>query len=413
MLKAGFCSSIITPQKQYPMAGYDLRCEESTGVHDDLFVRSVVIGNKKLSCAICTLDLLGVPREMVLNIRRRVSERIAMKAEAIQICATHTHAAPQSIFREFACYDPAYQQWVEDVAVETICCADAKKDDVNAAYAHKEVLGVGCYRDRVREEAEHAMPCDVLWLKAQNSHRRDILLNVYACHPTVLNEGNRLITGDLVFGCAKRLAERFPQADVLFVNGACADVSTRFTRLASDYEEVERLGAIWADAVPDADACTVLPTDRICYKSSTVFIPPARFFDNETKSQVLIHLQNKIDTCPDQQQKREYTACRSVLVRDSYGTETGCYAEASLLQIDRVALCFLPFEYADVDAACLKDELTQKSGLNVVFGCYANGYEGYLPSGRPLDCDSGYEDIASPFRNDAKQILANAFRQLI
>ena len=36
MLKAGYCYKDITPEKRYPMAGYDLRKEANTGVHDPI-----------------------------------------------------------------------------------------------------------------------------------------------------------------------------------------------------------------------------------------------------------------------------------------------------------------------------------------------------------------------------------------
>ena len=66
-----------------------------------------------------------------------------------------------------------------------------------------------------------------------------------------------------------------------------------------------------------------------------------------------------------------------------------------------------------MDAEVLAKEIGVKFGKIAVICCYSNGYEGYLPSGRPLDRDSGYEDMASGFRSDAKQLVAEAFGRML
>ena len=69
-----------------------------------------------------------------------------------------------------------------------------------------------------------------------------------------------------------------------------------------------------------------------------------------------------------------------------------------------VYIC-LPFEAPQKDAVRFAGTIMMKTGKTALIRCYAGGYEGYLPSGRPLDQDSGYEDMASHYRADAKEIL--------
>ena len=284
---------------------------------------------------------------------------------------------------------------------------------VATGYAHTMATGVGSYRDRVREESAYAMPCDTVVFEPLDDANKTILLSVYACHPTVLNESNLLMSRDLVYGCDKRLAELVPNADVMFLNGACADISSRYSRVASNYEEVERLGSLWAEAVaaslPNAEPLE----DLLMADQTSLFIPPAQFFTPAEREEILAYLETKIEACQDSQQKREYISCRSVLQRKHYGQGTGCDAELHVIGLGNLVFCSLPFEYASVDAEVLAKEIGVKFGKIAVICCYSNGYEGYLPSGRPLDRDSGYEDMASGFRSDAKQLVAEAFGRML
>lgn len=414
MLKAGFAIRDITPQRPYPMAGFDLRKASAEGVHDPLSVRTLVLDDGGERAVICVIDTLGVPDYMAAEIRKEICARLPVSDNAVQVSAIHTHAAPQSIFRSFSCYDGAYFDFIVQTAAEAAAAAYESLHEVTAQYAHTTVRGVGSYRDRVREESAYDMPCDALLFSAKEKEKRDILLTVYACHPTVLNESNLLNSRDLVYGCDKYLQTRRENTDILFLNGACADASTRYTRQKADFEECERLGAIWAEAVLGALENAKPLLGPIRAQMSELFLPPAEFFSETQRGEILSYLEEKISACKDGAQQREYIACRSVLQRKTYGTKRDGYtAQLRVLDVMGVMLCSLPFEYASVDACRLKAELEEKSGKYAVICCYSNGYEGYLPSGRPLDRDSGYEDIASPYHHDAKVLVAEAFERMV
>lgn len=413
MLQAGFGIVDITPEKRYPMAGFDLRKDANTGVHDPLSVRVILIDDGKSRCIFCQLDLLGVPEHLVRSIQKNLQTELNTSVDGIQVSAIHTHAAPQSVFQSFACYDEEYVKRVNEAAVQAGRTALKQLHPVAAGYAHTTVTGVGSYRDRVREESAYAMPCDTLVLEPLDEEHNTILLSVYACHPTVLNESNLLMSRDLVYGCDQKLSELIPGADILFLNGACADISSRFSRLASNYDEVDRLGGIWAEAVAASLQNAEPVTEILAAKQTSLFIPPAKFFTPAEREEILAYLETKIESCQDTQQKREYISCRSVLQRKHYGSGKGCDAELRIIELGDLVFCSLPFEYASVDAEALAEGIGERFAKTAVICCYSNGYEGYLPSGRPLDRDSGYEDMASGFRSDAKQLVAEAFERMI
>ncbi len=408
MLKAGYCRKEITPEKPTPMAGFDLRKAAFSGIHDPLYVSALVLEQSGEVLVFCSFDLLGVTEEMGSLICDAVAKRLPIRKENIWVGATHTHAAPQSIFPSFACYDANYVRTMVSTAVFAVENAYQSRYQADIEYSHTTVSGVGSLRDQGRENAAYAMPCDSLFIKEQGGNRLTVL-TVYACHPTVMNEQNLLVSRDLVYGFEKSIKERCPNAELILYNGACADVSTRYTRKEAGFAEAERLGALWADAVLSSRENARSVQGMLSARQERCFIPPAAFFTAAQRAEILPYLEQKIEDCTDAAQKREYIACHSVLQRVHYGKGKGCDALLGMYTVGEVLFCTLPFEYASGDAKRLKEKLMQQTGKSVVICCYSGGYEGYLPSGRALDRDSGYEDMASGYHHDAKNMVAKAF----
>ena len=143
------------------------------------------------------------------------------------------------------------------------------------------------------------------------------------------------------------------------------------------------------------------------------------YFTGEKRASVLAYLKNKIDTCEDERRRREYISCALVLERKNYGLGAdgkprgGENVYVAAARFGDVQFVFLPFEYAQKDAALLKEDAEKDFGGHCIVVCYSNGYDGYLPSGRPLDQDSGYEDMASGYRSDAKELTKETLMGLL
>ncbi len=59
-LLAGAAEAIINPPAGTYLAGYDQN-RKSTGVHDNLFVKAVVVANRQNALALVTIDCIGLP----------------------------------------------------------------------------------------------------------------------------------------------------------------------------------------------------------------------------------------------------------------------------------------------------------------------------------------------------------------
>jgi hypothetical protein len=92
-LKAGVAEIDITPAIGYRMAGYfDERC--STGVHDRLHAKALVLQHGEEKIALVSCDLVGVPLSVSKAAREQSSAKYGITAKNIVICGTHSHTGP-------------------------------------------------------------------------------------------------------------------------------------------------------------------------------------------------------------------------------------------------------------------------------------------------------------------------------
>ena len=75
MLEAGFGKVCISPPIGAPLAGFAAREGVSSGIHDDLFARSLVLSDEKLAFALVSVDLLALPIEFVKRVRLGIQRK--------------------------------------------------------------------------------------------------------------------------------------------------------------------------------------------------------------------------------------------------------------------------------------------------------------------------------------------------
>ena len=97
-LKVGTAAVKITPPNGAPMAGY-YSARLSTGVHDDLWAKAIVLDVDGNRAALVSLDLITTAREMVEEARREVEKSTSIRGENMMIGATHSHTGPVIVSR--------------------------------------------------------------------------------------------------------------------------------------------------------------------------------------------------------------------------------------------------------------------------------------------------------------------------
>lgn len=101
-VKAGVAQKEITPPIGYRMAGY-FNERLSTGTHDPLWAKAIVMDDGKQKLAMVFCDLVGVSLNISTNARAQASQRTGIPVSNILISATHTHTAPlfEGVIRDY------------------------------------------------------------------------------------------------------------------------------------------------------------------------------------------------------------------------------------------------------------------------------------------------------------------------
>lgn len=93
-LLAGAARVKLDPPLGLAMAGYGNRVGRATGVHDDLGAQTIVLSDGTSKVAIAGVDVLALGQRIADDICERVAAKSDIVADAIMICATHTHSGP-------------------------------------------------------------------------------------------------------------------------------------------------------------------------------------------------------------------------------------------------------------------------------------------------------------------------------
>lgn len=405
-MKIGLAQRNITPKSSCQMAGFDRRILPSEGIADELMVSVVALEDRKQHYFLCTYDLLGIDIEFVESVAERLAEEFSVDTDRVFVSATHTHAGPGTHFYGRNAYDADYVAHLREQTVQAAWEALNGLREASVSAASVPTVGVGSPRNLgALGGHDFAMPVRLFRFQTETD---SIVLCRFACHPTVLDEKNRLFSRDLVGAAARRIETA--KALVCW-NGACGDLSTRYTREASSFAEAERIGGILAKAVDDATYGPSETSYTVAAEADTLLLERIGNLTEERRQELLKEIRHRVETCSDPKLLREYDSRLAVLERPPREKEPPHRIRVACLRLGKMALIFLPFEINHEDGRDLERQLEQATGCSVTLCCYSGGYEGYLPSGKPLTADSSYEDFASRYTTDARERVWECAKQ--
>ncbi|HID86288.1 MAG TPA: hypothetical protein EYP55_02790, partial [Anaerolineae bacterium] len=155
-LTAGTAWTSVTPREHYPMAGYArgdnffltmLRPRRSTGVHDDLQARALVLGDGEATLALTAVNVIGLFHDDVVAIRKLAVEKMGLPSLEAIVAATHTQAAPDT-YGVYGGVPRRYRAFIHERASEAIAQAVARMAPARVGFATTRVEGlVGNRRD--------------------------------------------------------------------------------------------------------------------------------------------------------------------------------------------------------------------------------------------------------------------------
>jgi hypothetical protein len=118
--QAGAAQVDITPLKlPVIVSGYFLERTSST-VRDRLYARAFVFDDGTSRVAICIVDILFMPRDLLDEAKRLASKMTGIRAENMLISATHTHTAPSVAGALGTGVDRAYREFLPPKIADVI-----------------------------------------------------------------------------------------------------------------------------------------------------------------------------------------------------------------------------------------------------------------------------------------------------
>lgn len=216
----------------------------ATGVHDDLFARTLVLEQDGELAAIVTADLVVVHMGYNDEIVDAISKSTGIPADRIVINTNHTHSAPLPRLvaadqtRPESWQDTPYSKWLLEQIVESAkdAVADLRPAQMRAG---RETTQVGMNRRYMSRSHVTMTPnphgaivpwVDTLGVYTEQGKRIALLFSA-AAHPVIIHGASRLLSGDFPGIAVHKLRHRYSRETgeldgvIMFAQGCGANIN--------------------------------------------------------------------------------------------------------------------------------------------------------------------------------------------
>ena len=260
-LWAGVSRKTISPPVGIYLMGYGNRVQGNTGIHDDLYVTTLVLQTDNTRAALLTVDHTFINAVFVDIIKNQVRDRCAIEPDHVFVCCSHTHGGPIGYADEQSHpEDRDYMALLVETLTASVVEAAHAVEPAHLTQGTSEAFININRRERAPDGSivigkNAGGPVDTSVQVVQVISERGSLLATlvnYACHPVVMGPLNRQVTADWV-GVMRRKVEAALSGHCLFFQGTTGDVNPRKMRWTADnWDEIEEQGSAVAAAVQRA-----------------------------------------------------------------------------------------------------------------------------------------------------------------
>jgi neutral ceramidase len=258
----GAAKADITPPVGTRIFGGYSREGPSSGLHDPLYIRALVLDVDGYRVGIISCDLIKYCNKRVIDTAK---ERFNISH--LLICSSHTHSGPTLGDYDSPDHDLSYALRVEKAMIDGLEKAVASMFPARISAGYKSFPPLG-YNRLVNRGDAPAMwrnveripygPVDpevgVIKIEDKEGSPRVIIMQ-YACHP-VVNGINYDISADYPGVAAKIVEEKFGNNTIcMFVQGGAGDINPMFMSehvkdgIETDYGMIEKTGTILGNEV--------------------------------------------------------------------------------------------------------------------------------------------------------------------
>ena len=255
-VKVGFAERDITPEVGMEVPG-GYGKSFSKKIHDPCKARAVVFDDGKKKVALVGLDALVVPRPLVLEVRALIEKRSGILPEAVLIGASHSHSSgplgmvlpgefdhasdlvKDLAYNKSSCADAGYMAKVRDAIVEAVVAAHDGRGEGTVGFGTGKEETVAFNRRITMwnglayshpgkgnpDNVDFAGPVDpevgVIGYWNPEGKLVGCVVN-FACHATT---SGPWISANWIYYMERVIQGFYPDAKVVFLQGACGDVT--------------------------------------------------------------------------------------------------------------------------------------------------------------------------------------------
>jgi neutral ceramidase len=205
-IKVGVGETIITPPNPvgYPMAGYDRGSSTSTGIHDNLYTRSIVVeGADGTTIVLMTVAVVNISEPIMDLIRTGVEKQFGIPFKNIAISSTHTHSGPV-----IGSPDSSYCRFLIGRCIESAVQAWKGRVPGKIGFGSTEIFGLAMNDRTMNYGGKPADPqAAVIKIEDAEGKLMGVFFN-FGCHPSTLDLHNLFFTEDWSFFSIKGIKDK-------------------------------------------------------------------------------------------------------------------------------------------------------------------------------------------------------------
>ena len=412
-LLAGTAKVVITPPIGYRMDAWVLRKGRSTGIHDELYAKTLVLDNGETALAIVTMDILGIDARVVAEARSAIHQLTGIAPDHVLLSAAHNHTSP------IQPDDPEYEKYwslFPDVIAGCVFAAYNRRKEASIGYRMTTADGITVNRTHPEDPVDTQV--GIIRLDGGDNQPMACLVN-YQAHTSIAGGQYLEWSADWPGYLAQYIEQRYPGALCYYLQGACGNINAwdwwfgnENSRHPSTYakakEFANRLGAIVNETfstiptVPHAVLATastsiILPTREIPWSKEEIAAVLEKTLQSNKPYDMQAWPEGETTATSAHHFPDEY---RIIFAQRAFrlATQTKEYlAEIQVMKINDLLLAANPTEFFNE----LGQQIKKVDPGHVLVVAYANGYVGYAPSRAVVEECRGMtlEDSIDPLKN--------------
>jgi neutral ceramidase len=411
----------ITPPVGTGMDGYVARQGTSIGVHDPLLAQLLLLTSGGDQVVLISMDLLGVSLDFTRRVRAGIEQAMGVPPRCTMIACSHTHSGaagflpPLSIIRRSQ--DPEWQRMVARKLVGAAIWARERLQPARLGVGRGTVEEIGRNRN---DPEKGVLDGEVIVLRVDDAAGQTLAVMMnYGCHPTVMGFQNLLFSADYPGAARAALRRIYPDTLFMYTNGASGDVSTRFTRRAQTFAEVERMGRILAgEGLKVMQTIVTVESVDLDGRIAPVALTFRPFPPLEEAQRELERLRAELEAlkaagASHGEIRRATTrvegATGQVLMAGEFKGRTHNSSQVQLLEMGDLALVGLPGEPFTRTVLEIKGQSDRR---HTAVLSYANDEQGYFPDAVSV-AKGTYEALISPYGADVAETVRDAALRLM